>query len=134
MIVDEFVHRYYFDIINTLGYECYVEDAIPETLAYPFVVIRQVQCFERIAPCPMWICYATIDIVTGSKSKIGRVPSLEIAEDIHNAIKSSNGYSDEGYRVNSAYTTNSDPLSESDSINNVYRNIRTYIHQISIVS
>jgi hypothetical protein len=134
MIVDEFIHRYYFDTISTLGYECFVEDAIPETLPYPFVVLREVQCIERFSPCPMWVSYVTIDIVTGSKNKIGRVPSLQIAEDIHTAIKSSVGYTDEGYRVNSTYTTNSTPLSESDSINNVYRNIRTYVHQVSIVS
>lgn len=134
MIVDEFILRYYSELIEDLGYVCRVENAIPDTQTYPFVVIREVQCIERITPCPVWICYVTLDIVTGSKNQIGRLPSLEIADTVHNAIKSSVGHESDGYRVNSTYTTNSSPLSESDSINYVYRNIRTYVHQVSIVS
>jgi hypothetical protein len=134
MIVDEFVLRYYSELIEDLGYVCKVENAIPDTQAYPFVVIRDIQCIERFTPCPIWVCYVTLDIVTGSKNQIGRLPSLEIADIIHEAIKSSVGHQSDGYRVNSTYTTNSSPLSESDSINYVYRNIRTYVHQVSIVS
>ena len=134
MIVDEFLLRYYYDLVTDLGYECHVADAVPDVLNYPHVVIGEVQCFERFAPCPMWVCYVTLDIVTGAKSQIGRVQSLTIAEAIHNAVKSSAGFSDNGYKINSTYTTNSSPLSESDSINYVYRNVRTYVHQVSIVS
>lgn len=134
MIVDEFILRHYYSVINDLGYDVHVADAIPETAQYPFVVIGEVQCIERIALCPMWICYVTLDIVTGAKSQIGRVQSLQIADEIHNAIKASAGDSDNGYKINSIYTTNSGPLSESDTITYVYRNIRTYINQVSIVS
>lgn len=134
MIVDEFILRHYFGVINNLQYECYVSDAIPETVQYPFVVIGEVQCIERVVPCPMWICYVTLDIVTGSKGQIGRVQSLEIADNIHQAIKASAGVSSDGYKVNSIYTTNSAPLSESDSINYIYRNIRTYINQVTIIN
>jgi hypothetical protein len=134
MIVDEFVLRYYSELIEDLGYVCKVENAIPDTQTYPFVVIRDIQCIERFSPCPIWVCYVTLDIVTGSKNQIGRLPSLEIADIIHESIKSSVGHQSDGYRVNSTYTTNSFPLSESDSINYVYRNIRTYVHQVSIVS
>jgi hypothetical protein len=134
MIVDEFILRYYSAVVEGLGYVVKVENAIPDTQSYPFVVIRDIQCIERVAPCSMWICYVTLDIVTGSKNQIGRLPSLTIADDIHFQIKSSAGYESNGYRINSTYTTNSSPLSESDSINYVYRNIRTYVHQVSIVS
>lgn len=134
MIVDEFILRYYSELIEDLGYVVKVENAIPDTQSYPFVVIREVQCIERITPCPIWICYVTLDIVTGSKNQIGRLPSLGIADQIHDAVKASVGHESDGYRVNSTYTTNSSPLSESDSINYVYRNIRTYVHQVSIVS
>ena len=68
MIVDEFLLRYYYDLIDDLGYECHVADAIPDAVSFPHVVIGDMQCIERIAPCPMWICYVTLDIVTGSKS------------------------------------------------------------------
>lgn len=134
MIVDEFILRHYFETINGLGYDCYVSDAIPETAQYPFVVIGEVQCIERVIPCPMWICYVTLDIVTGAKSQVGRVESLQIADAVHQAVKSTQGDSSDGYKIDSIYTTNSAPLSESDSINYIYRNIRTYINQVSIIN
>jgi hypothetical protein len=134
MIVDEFLLRYYYDLVTDLGYDIHVSNAIPETENYPYVVIGDVQCIERFNPCPLWICYVTLDIVTGAKSQIGRVQSLTMADAIHNAVKASAGHTSDGYKINSSYTTNSNPLDESDSISYVYRNVRTYVHQVSIVS
>jgi hypothetical protein len=134
MIVDEFLLRYYYNIVSDLGYKIFVSNAVPDGETYPYVVITDVQCIERVQPCPLWVCYVTLDIVTGSKSQIGRLQSLGIADNIHNAVKDSIGYQDNGYKVNSSYTTGSNPLDESDSITYVYRNIRTYVHQVSIVS
>lgn len=134
MIVDEFLLRYYYELASDLDYKIYVSNAIPDGEVYPYIVIGDVQCIERLSPCPLWICYVTLDIVTGAKSQIGRVASLGIADQIHSAVKATIGFEDNGYKINSSYTTGSNPLDESDSISYVYRNVRTYVHQVSVIS
>lgn len=130
MIVEEFLQTKYFQDISLLGLKVYSSGAVPEDVKYPYILIGEIQAIQRINPCPMWTCYVTVDIVTGDLSPIGRKQMFDLASSIEGAINVPGTYESNGYKIYNTYLQNSLPLEESGTFGYIYRNLRTYVHQI----
>lgn len=135
MNVNEFILRAYSDLIEGAGIDVYVAGAVPPNKSYPFAVITEVQVSERLVrPHRQWVVFGTIEVVTGSKSPIGWTTCLQLSDQVDGAINDGSQYKDNGYIIHSTYLQNSLTLPEQGDFGYVYRNIMTYIHQVSFAT
>jgi hypothetical protein len=134
MIVEKFLQKRFAELIALVGYPVFSSGAVPERQAFPFVLITEVQAIQRLGPCKSWTCFVTIDVATGSKGQIGRDQAMTIAEPIDTAIHGAAEYTADGYKIYSVYQSGSGFLDEPGTTDYIYRHLRTYTLQVSVVS
>lgn len=135
MNVNEFVLRKYSELVATINLDIYVAGAVPPSKNYPFAVISEVQVSERLVrPHRQWVVFGTIEVVTGSKSPIGWTTCMQLSEDVDGVINNGVQHKGNGYIMHSTYLQNSLTIPEQGDFGYVYRNIMTYIHQVSFAT
>jgi len=134
MIVEKFIQKRVAELVALAGYAVYSTGAVPEVQNYPFVLIGEIQAIQRLSPCKAWVCFVTIDVVTGSQGQIGRDQAMTIAEPLDIAIHGAAGYMADGYKIYSVYQSGSGFLDEVGNVDFIYRHLRTYTLQVSVVS
>lgn len=132
MIVDQFVLDKYVELIGGLGLDVYSAGAVPQGQAYPYIIISDIQVIQRVFEGKQWNIFGTIEIITGSKNPVGKSQSYQLAEQIDNVINNGTQHSGNGYIMDSTYLQSSTTLDEEGSFGYIYRNIRFYVHQVSL--
>jgi len=130
MIVEEFVQSKYYTDLAGLGLQVYSSGAVPEDVSYPYVLIGDIQVIQRKNPCLLWTAFVTVDIVTGSLSPIGRSNVFDLAEQVEGVLNTPTQYTANGYTLYNTYLQNSNQLEERGTFGYIYRNLRTYQHEI----
>lgn len=135
MTVNEFVVRKYTELVEDAGLTIYTAGAVPPNQTFPYVVITEVQVSQRlVTPYKQWVVFGTLEVVTGGKSPVGWLESLQLSEQVDQAINNGTQHKSNGYIMHSTYQQNSLTLPEEGDFGYVYRNIISYIHQVSIVT
>lgn len=138
MVVEQAVSNAYFQALSPeIGYPVYSAFAVPESAAYPYVIITQVDANQVIiSGCKKWRVNVTLDIVTGFPTPTGNVLSNTIANLIENIINPDSSIDISTplpYSIGDTRNTLSRNLESRSDNYWIYRNIRTYQHTVCIL-
>lgn len=124
---------YYSALVPAIGVPVYQGFAIPENVAYPYVVISSITVNEiLVSGCKKYNCEVVVDVVTGFSSPKGMSQAWDISQDIQDIVNPQSmadlDITANGYEIGETRMLGSLPNQFRSDNYWIYRNIMTFSH------